>query len=237
MAVIFRALWWIVAQKNGVSALGLQRVLGIGSFDAAWSWLHKFRRLMVIPGRKKLSGVVEIDETFVGGRKSGKRGRGAQGKVLVAIAVEVKGEATGRVRLAIIRNASAKSLRKFIESNVELGSNITTDGWRGYNRLTQWGYSHTIEEKTKSLDGEEILPNVHRIAALLKRWLLGTHQAYVSNEHLAYYLDEFTFRHNRRRSNSRGLLFQTLINQAVTTGPIPYSEIVANPLHKRIRKG
>ena len=237
LTVIFRALWWIVAQKNGVSALGLQRILGIGSFDTAWTWLHKFRRLMVVPGREKLSGVVEVDETFVGGHKAGKRGRGAQGKVLVAIAVEVRGEATGRVRLAILKNASEKSLKHFVTANVATESSLITDGWSGYANARDWGYQHAIETKKMLLDGEEALPNVHRVAALLKRWLLGTHQGYVGNEQLVYYLDEFVFRHNRRRASSRGLLFQTLIKQGVRSEPVPYSKIVANPRPRRVRSG
>lgn len=226
LTTIFRALWWMVAQKNGVSAVGLQRVLGLGSYRTAWTWLHKFRRLMVFPGRDKLSGEVEVDETLVGGKKAGKRGRGAEGKSLVVIAIELMKKGTGRVRLSIIPDASKKSLTKFIKENIEEGSTIITDGWKGYTDISKKGYQHTIEDNTKMLDdGQEVLPNVHRIASLLKRWLLGTHQNFIGEQYLSYYLDEYTFRHNRRKSHSRGLLFQRLIEQAVKHVPIEYKSI------------
>ena len=225
LVIIFRALWWMVAQKNGVSAVGLQRVLGIGSYRTAWAWLHKFRRLMVFPGRNKLSGKIEVDETLVGGKKAGKRGRGAEGKSLVVIAVEIMEKGTGRVRMSLISDASKKSLGKFINDNIEPGSNLITDGWKGYTGILKKGYHHKIEDMTKMLDGEEILPNVHRIASLLKRWLLGTHQNYIGEGYLSYYLDEYTFRYNRRKSNSRGLLFQRLVEQAVLHEPVEYKSI------------
>lgn len=225
LVVIFRALWWMVAQKNGVSAVGIQRVLGLGSYRTAWVWLHKFRRLMVFPGRNKLSGKIEVDETLVGGRRSGKRGRGAEGKLLVVIAVEIMEKGTGRVRMSLISDASKKSLRKFINENIEIGSTLITDGWKGYAGISKSGYQHEIEDKTKLLDGEEILPNVHRIASLLKRWLLGTHQNYIGEQYLSYYLDEYTFRYNRRKSNSRGLLFQRLVEQGVLHEPVEYKVI------------
>jgi len=225
LVIIFRALWWMVAQKNGVSAVGLQRVLGIGSYRTAWTWLHKFRRLMVFPGRGRLTGNVEVDETFVGGKKSGKRGRGAEGKALVVIAVEILEKGSGRVRLSIVPDASHESLVKFISDNIEKGSVVITDGWNGYSGLSAKGYSHKIEEMTKLLEDEEILPNVHRIASLLKRWLLGTHQNYIGEPYLSYYLDEYTFRFNRRKSKSRGLLFQRLIEQGVMHEPVDYKLI------------
>lgn len=225
LVVIFRVLWWMVAQKNGVSAVGIQRVLGLGSYRTAWAWLHKFRRLMVFPGRNKLSGKIEVDETLVGGKRSGKRGRGAEGKSLVVIAVEIMEKGTGRVRMSLISDASKKSLKKFINENIETGSNLITDGWKGYTGISKSGYQHEIEDKTKLLDGEEILPNVHRIASLLKRWLLGTHQNYIGEGYLSYYLDEYTFRYNRRKSNSRGLLFQRLIEQGVLHEPVEYKSI------------
>lgn len=227
LVVIFRALWWIVAQKNGVSAAGLQRVLGIGSYRTAWTWLHKFRHLMVFPGRDKLSGTVEVDETFIGGKKAGKRGRGAEGKSIVVIAVEVLEKGTGRVRMAIVPDGSKQSLRKFITENIEPESTLITDGWSGYKGISRKGYLHNVNDKTILLDNEEILPNVHRIASLLKRWLLGTHQNYVGEQYLSYYLDEFAFRYNRRKSKSRGLLFQRLIEQAVVHEPVDYKLITS----------
>ena len=226
LTIVFRAMWWIIAQKNGVSAKGLQRILGIGSYETAWVWLHKFRRIMVLSNREKLSGRIEIDETLVGGKKSEKRGRGAEGKVLVAIAVEVKEYGTGRVRLSLISDASKKTLNSFIKEQICENSTITTDGWKGYVDIKKMGYVHEISKETILSEGEEVLPNAHRIASLLKRWLLGTHQSYMTKNHLQYYLDEFVFRHNRRKSKSRGLLFYALIKQSVVNKPIEYDELV-----------
>jgi transposase-like protein len=223
--IYFRAIWWIVAQKNGVSATGIKNILGLGSYQTAWEWLQKFRRLMVIPGREKLSGDVEIDETFVGGEKPGKRGRGAEGKDLVVIAVEVKEYGLGRVRLGVIPDASHKSLKKFTQANVEVGSNIMTDGWKAYIKMKALGYRHTVISRKTADDPENFTPNVHLVASLLKRWLLGTHQNFVQKSHLEYYLDEFTFRHNRRKSKSRGLLFETILKQAVSHKPILRAEL------------
>lgn len=228
LTVIFRAMWWIVAQKNGVSAEGLQRILGIGSYETAWTWLHRFRRVMVLADREKLSGMVEVDETLVGGKKSGKRGRGAEGKVLVAIAIEVKEFGVGRVRLSLIKDASRKSLNDFVKKQILNKSKVTTDGWKGYVDIKKMGYEHKVTNKTVLADGEEILPHVHRVASLLKRWLLGTHQSYMNTVHLQYYLDEFVFRHNRRKSKSRGLLFFTLIKQAMLSEPVTYNQISKN---------
>jgi len=143
----------------------------------------------------------------------------------VVIAVEIMEKGTGRVRMLLIPNASKKSLGKFIHENIETGSNLITDGWKGYTGISKKGYHHEIDDKTKILDGEEILPNVHRIASLLKRWLLGTHQNFIGEEYLSYYLDEYTFRYNRRKSNSRGLLFHRLIEQGVLHEPVEYKSI------------
>jgi len=226
LLIWFHAIWWIVAQKNGVSAKGLQKILGLGSYQTAWTWLHKFRRLMVLNGRNKLEGTVEVDEVHVGGKTSGKRGRGAEGKSLVAVAVEVKGRKTGRVRLSKIPDASAKSLKSFIEQNIEPASTIVTDGWLSYSGLDKMGYDHKVQKAVVKEDDEEILPNVHRIASLLKRWLLGTHQSYLNKNKMGYYLDEYVFRYNRRTSNSRGLLFLRLLEQAVNTAPVTYDKVI-----------
>jgi len=226
LLIWFRAIWWMVAQKNGVSAKGLQKILGLGSYQTAWTWLHKFRRLMVISGRNKLQGTVEVDEVFVGGKISGKRGRGAEGKSLIAVAVELNGRKTGRVRLAKIPNASSESLKEFIKNNIKTSSKIITDGWNGYNDLSKIGYIHEKRNSIVTDADEEILPNVHRIASLLKRWLLGTHQSYLNKNKLEYYLDEYVFRYNRRTSKSRGLLFLRLIEQAVISVPVSYKEII-----------
>jgi transposase-like protein len=180
---------------------------------------------MVVPDREKLIGNIEVDETFVGGKKVGKRGRGAEGKTLVLVALEVPKYGTGRVRFGIAPDASGKSLKAFICENIEPGSLVTTDGWKGYWNVSKWGYEHKVEQAILK-ENEEMLPHLHRIAALLKRWLLGTHQNYVSSEKLAYYLDEYTFRHNRRTSKSRGLLFRQLVEQAVNHTPITHREII-----------
>lgn len=222
----FRALWWIVAQKNGVSAQGLKRILGLKSYESAWLMLHKIRSLMVLPGRELLSGKVEVDETFVGGVfHGGKRGRGAEGKICVGVAVEILPTSIGRARLGILPNCGAETLKTFVTDRVALKSQVVTDGWDGYNNAAAWGYTHTVEE-VLVIDGEEILPNVHRVAALLKRWLLGTHQHFCLKGHLQAYLDEFVFRFNRRNSRSRGLLFDTLIKQAVSAQPRFYKDLI-----------
>ncbi len=222
----FRVMWIVVTQKYGTNALGLQRTLGLGSYHTAWEWLHKLRRAMVRPGRERLCGTVEVDETYVGGSKPGKRGRGAQGKALVLIAVEDKGElGFGRIRLGRVEDASGESLLGFIKDNVENGCTVRTDGWSGYNGLESVGYKHVTQEAS-SQSGEEILPLVHRIASLLKRWLLGTYQGAVGMQHLDYYLDEYTFRFNRRTSGSRGKLFYRLVQQAVAIDPVPAKQLV-----------
>lgn len=228
LLVWFHAIWWMVAQKNGVSAKGLQKILGLGSYQTAWTWLHKFRRLMILSSRTKLQGVIEVDEVFVGGKNSGKRGRGSEGKSLIAVAVEVKCRKTGRARLAKIPDASSESLIAFIEANIDPSSTIITDGWPSYNELSERGYQHIVQKATVKDEDEEVLPNVHRIAALLKRWLLGTHQSYLNKNKLEYYLDEYVFRYNRRSSKSRGLLFSRLIEQGVNAEPISYEKIIKN---------
>lgn len=218
----FRAIWWVVSQKNGASAKGIQRVLELGSYQTAWAWLHKLRRAMVRPGRDRLSGVIEVDETYVGGEKPGKRGRGALGKALVAIAVQDKGkQGIGRIRLSVIPDASQKTLSGFVNQCVEPGSTIRTDDWSGYGKLQQAGYTHVVVPSHE-------LKIAHLGISLLKRWLGGTHQGAVSHEHLAYYLDEYTFRFNRRRADHRGLLFYRLLQNAVQIETTTYRGMVKN---------
>jgi transposase-like protein len=223
----FRAMWYVTSQKNGASALGLQRVLGLGGYLTAWSWLHKLRRAMVRPGRERLGGEVEVDETYVGGLAEGPRGRGSQKKALVAIAAQKDGKGIGRIRLARIADASTQSLRAFVEASLAPGTQVVTDGWEAYAGLPQWGYGHSVHVlRGQGADAAtRLLPRVHRVAALLKRWLLGTHQGAVRAQHLDYYLDEFTFRFNRRRSASRGKLFYRLAQQAVAVSPAPYKQL------------
>jgi transposase-like protein len=223
----FRAMYWLASQKNGASALGLQRVLGLGSYKTAWTWLHKFRRAMVRPGRDRLNGRVEVDETYLGGLQEGARGRQTERKSLIVIAAQEDGPGIGRIRMKRITDASALSLTGFVKETIEPGSTVHTDGWLGYDPLQGMGYDHQITFlKGKKKPASELMPRVHRIASLLKRWILGTHQGAVSHEHLEYYLDEFTFRFNRRRSRNRGKLFYRLVQQAVTVAPVPYKSMV-----------
>lgn len=230
----FRAMWWVSSQKTGASAMGLQQVLGLGSYETAWTWLHKLRRAMVRPGRDRLTGTVEVDETYLGGLEEGVRGRRIGKKALIAVAVEEAGAGTGRVRMRRIPDASADSLQAFVEEAVEPGSLLHTDGFLSYDRLEKHGYGHQITFlKGRTESAAELLPRVHRVVSLLKRWLLGTHQGAVSRAHLDYYLDEFTFRFNRRTSRHRGKLFYRLVQQAVAVAPAPYTSLVK---HVRVRR-
>jgi transposase-like protein len=227
LRVIFQAMWYVVCEKNGVSALGLKSILGLGSYETAWAWMHKLRTAMVRPGRDKLSGTVEVDETLVGGEHEGKRGRGAQGRELVLVAVEDTDQGMGRIRLKHIPNASSKTLEEAVTELVAPGSIIRTDGWRGYNTLQQKGFTHRVVTHKSKEPGEDPTPMVHRVASLLKRWLLGTHQGAQNFSHLHYYLDEFTFRFNRRTARSRGLLFLRLVQQALQVDPAPIKTLHA----------
>jgi transposase-like protein len=215
----FEAVWHVTNQKYGASALGMQRTLGLGSYHTAWNWLHKLRRAMGRPGRDRLAGVVEADETYLGGPRSGKGGRGAAGKSLVLVMAQENPQGLGRIRLARVPDASAASLEPAIERAVEPGAVVRTDDWSGYRGLTSSGYGHTVV-RAQAVVGENLLPLANRVASLLKRWLLGTHQGAVRPAHLDYYLDEFTFRFNRRTRRSRGLLFYRLLEQAVAVEPV-----------------
>jgi transposase-like protein len=223
----FRAMWAVTSQKNGASAIGLQRALGLGSYDTAWTWLHKLRRAMVRPGRDRLSGRVEVDETYWGAEEEKVRGRQTENKTLIVIAAQEDGTGIGRIRMRRVADASAESLVPFIEEAVAPGSVVHTDGWIGYEPLKGKGYRHRITFLNEHNEpASELLPRVHLVSSLLKRWLLGTHQGAISREHLDYYLDEFTFRFNRRKSRSRGKLFLRLAEQAVAVGPTPYKAMV-----------
>lgn len=226
----FRAVWWVTSQKNGASALGLQRVLGLGSYETAWTWLHKLRRAMVRPGRDRLSGRVEVDETYVGGEEEGVHGRETYKKALVVIAAEEDGEGIGRIRMRRVPDASGKNLIPFVRDAVEPGSTIHTDDWKAYGGLKKAGYKHKIttlsRRKKKGKSASQLLPRVHRAASLLQRWILGTHQGAPSPDHLDYYLDEFVFRFNRRTSAHRGKLFYRLLQNAVVVEPAPYASLV-----------
>lgn len=228
----FRAMWYVTSQKNGASALGLQRVLDLKSYETAWTWLHKLRRAMVRPERERLSGWVEVDETMVGGEEEGVSGRQTVKKMWVVIAAQVDGPGTGRIRMRVVKDCSAASLHAFIEDSIEPGSVIHTDGWQGYCGLEQKGYRREIAHLNIPKDASKLMPRVHRIASLLKRWLLGTHQGSVAYYYLPYYLDEFTFRFNRRTSKSRGKLFLRLMQNAVSTAPNTYESMVRSAAGK-----
>lgn len=230
----FRAIWWVTSQKTGASALGLQRILGLGSYKTAWAWLHKLRRAMVRPGRDSLSGRVEVDEAYWGSPEEGLHGRKIESKAIIAVAAEEDGRGIGRIRMRRIQDASGESLHPFIMACISPGSVVHTDGWPAYQGIDKLGYKHdvTVIKKRKET-ASELMPRVHRVVSLLKRWLMGTHQGAISNEHLDYYLDEFTFRFNRRTSRSRGKLFYRLLQNAVAIEPAPFQSLVK---HVRGRK-
>ena len=223
----FLAIFFLGRHKTGISALQLQKDLGLGSYKTAWTWLHKLRRAMVRPGRERVTGSIEIDETYVGGLEEGVRGRQTESKVLVVIAAEEDGTGIGRIRMRRIPDASAQSLVPFVEESIEPGTMIHSDGWSAYDAVAARGYRHRVTILTRNKkSASELMPRVHRVASLLKRWLLGTHQGAVSHEHLDYYLDELTFRFNRRKSKNQGKLFYRLAQQAVAVDPVPYKEMV-----------
>jgi hypothetical protein len=235
LTVWFQAAWLVTNEKNGVSALSLQRALDLKRYETSWLLLHKLRRAMVRPGRSLLEGAIEIDETYLGAAVPGKRGRGALGKAIVAVAVE-KGTtgkksrrvASGRVRLARIPDCSASTLNAFVEEVAAPGSVIHTDAWGGYKQLEQLGFTHHVISQSASGDPAHVtMPHVHRVASLLKRWLLGTHQGGGKPRQLDAYLDEFVFRFNRRKSASRGLLFYRLLEQAVQIEHVTHDNIIA----------
>lgn len=231
----FAAIWYLTNQKNGVSALGLRRALGFGSYSTAWAMLHKLRRAMVRTDREPLRGVVEVDEVFLGGPQRGtSRGREKAARLidrrlhtLIAIAVELEEKGGfGRVRLRQIEDKSEVSLIPFICEEIEPGSTVRTDGSPAYRSVARNGYHHeSVVHLGSDTEPHRSMPGVNRVASLLKRWLLGTLQGSVTTKQLAYYLDEFTFRFNRRTSRSRGLLFYRLLEQAVQTSPATYKEI------------
>jgi transposase-like protein len=219
-------MWWVTTQKNGASALGLQHVLGLRRYETAWTMLHKLRRAMVRPGRDLLTGRVEVDECYVGGPEEDLPGRLNLDKTLVVVAAQEEGPGIGRIRMRQIPDASSASLVPFVQGSVAEGSVVHTDGWLGYLPIERKGFVHQITYlKGKREAASELLPRVHLVISLLKRWLMGTHQGAVSHKHLNYYLDEFTFRFNRRKSRSRGKLFFRLAQQAVDVGPVTQYQI------------
>ncbi len=217
-------MWQVTSQKSGVSAFGIQRVLGLGSYKTAWATLHKLRRAMVRPGRDRLMGLVEVDETYWGSEEKGVIGRLTEDKALIIVGVEADGDGIGRVRLRRIPDLTKASLHGFIAQSVQPGSTVRTDDLNAYLGLE--GYVHDREIQRRQTEGEHLLPRVHRVVSLLKRWLLGTHQGAIGHDRLDYYLDEFTFRFNRRKSASRGKLFYRLAQQAVQVDPAPFTTLI-----------
>jgi transposase-like protein len=227
LKIWFHAIWWVTAQKSGVSALNLQNNSGLGSYRSSWLMLHKIRNAMIFENRSILQGDVEVDEAFLGGVRTGKRGRGAEGKELIVIAAEYSGEKrVGRIRIQRISDASAEKLEPFITANIAKGATIHTDGWKGYNGVEKLGYKH-MPRKSATVHPDELLPRINIVTALLKRWLLGTLQGRLDPKHMASYLEEFIFRFNRRTSKSRGLLFQRVLENSINVKPAPYRKIIA----------
>jgi transposase-like protein len=236
--VWFTACWLFATQKDGISAQSLQRTLEISSYQTAWAMLHRLRSVLVRPGRERLTGTVEVDETFIGGEEPGLRGGRAKGKKsLVGVAVEVKEpKGLGRCRMAILTDASAASLHPFVTARVEPGATVITDAWQGYSGINELGYTRARRsQRAARAHGDDpfgLLPGVHRVASLAKRWLLGTHQGSVDEAHLQAYLNEFVFRFNRRTSRSRGLVFHRVLDLAVGHEPVRYRDLILNPQPK-----
>jgi len=227
LKIWFYAIWWVTSQKTGVSALNLQKNLGLGSYRSSWLMLHKIRNAMIFEDRSLLQGDVEVDEAFLGGVRTGKRGRGAEGKELIVIAAEYSGKKrVGRIRIQRIPDASAEKLEPFITANIAKGATVHTDGWSGYNGVEKLGYKH-VPRKSATVHPDELLPRINIVTALLKRWLLGTLQGRLDPKHMSSYLEEFTFRFNRRTSKERGLLFQRVLENSINVKPAPYLKIIA----------
>ena len=233
LATWFLAIYLVTSSKGGISAMELKRQMGFGSYQTAWSWLHKIRKAMVRPERPLLSQRVEADETYVGGPRPGTPGRGAAGKTRVAGAVETgrgqaRGRRLGRLRLAVVPDVSAKSLEGFLAGAVARPASVATDGWSGYAGLAPAGWRHEPLNLSASWgDAALRLPAIHLVFGLAKRWLLGTHHGAVSSKHLPAYLDEFTFRFNRRTAKSISHRFARLIEHAVQIQPTPYRALIA----------
>lgn len=239
LTVWFAVCWQFATAKDGVSALALKRTFQIGSYQTAWAMLHRLRSVLIRPGRDRLTGTVEVDETYFGGEEPGLAGGRAKGKKsLVAVAVErAEPVGYGRCRMAVVTDGSGESLQGFVTDNVESGATVITDGWPSYSGIKRLGYLHQPHsQRAAAARGEDIatlLPGVHRVASLAKRWMLSTHQGRYDDAHLPNYLNEFTFRFNRRRSRSRGLVFYRVLELAVDHDPVRYRQLVADPKAKK----
>ena len=224
----FKAMWFYTSRKTGISAKTLQTLLGFGSYKTAWSWLQKLRQSSVREGREQIFGRIEVDEAYIGGVEvGGKRGRGGEKKTPIIVAVERIGNATGRIRIEAISDCSSKSLLPFITKHIESGSEIITDGWKGYSDLEEKSYIHsTIFGKSEELKSSSTLKGVHLVISLFKRFILGTYHDRVESKYLQKYLDEFVFRYNRRKSRWVGKKFMRIVQQAVGTNFMPVKEII-----------
>jgi len=221
----FKAMWWFTTRKSGVNAVNLKDLLGLGSYQTAWSWLHKLRRCTIRQGRERLSGDVEVDEFVIGGQQPGKRGRGAEGKTIVVAAVEKKGKKLGRIRLQVVPNCTGNVLEQFVSINITPGSTTITDGWKGYHFLDDSSYTHHQIVASHTSEKDSVLPGVHLVASLVKRLILGTFQGRFGPEHLQSYLDEYVFRFNRRTSRSIGKKFMRIAQQITASTKTIYNQI------------
>jgi hypothetical protein len=234
MTVWFRAVWEFATPKTGVSAAHLRRMLPVNSYQTMWAMLSRLRSVVSTLDREPLSGRVEVDETLVGGPRSGRAGRGALGKTLLAGAIEVSASGWGRARLGVIPDASADSLRAFARANIAPGSTVVTDAWASYPSALE-GYTHEPVNVSASGDpAHESLPAVHRLFALFKNMLAGAYMGGGSPDHLPGYADEFVFRFNRRHSRKRGMLFLRLLQRAVAAEPVTYRDLVRTPRPKQV---
>jgi transposase-like protein len=219
----FLAAWLVATHRNGISARQLGLQLGLGSYKTAWLLLRKLRHAMVDPGREPLAGLVEVDETSLPFRAKGepaRPGRSHDGKLLVAGAVEIRGEGPGRVRLVAIEDYSAATLTTFVAGNVASGGTVVSDGWSGYKRLKDVKHEPTVVGDTPA---HLVLPWIHRVFANAKRWALGVYHG-LRPDHLQAYLDEFVFRFNRRRTPAAA--FERLLGLAVALQPAPYQMLI-----------
>ena len=224
----FWAGYLMTIANTGVSAVSLQRQLGLSRYETAWMMLHKLRRAMVNAERTKLAGEVEVDEFELGGVEPGRKGGRQKGKAVRAvIAAEVRGAGTGRIRVKVIPDATSDTLTGFITDNVETGAVVHTDGWPSYIKIGRKGYTHRPRSQLKAKhdgDTDPVMPRAHRAISNLKAWHHGTHR-WVSPEHTQAYLDEYVFRHNRR--NSPQAAFQTLLGLSSAHEPVTQKQIIA----------
>lgn len=225
----FWAAYLMTTDTRGISALLLQRQLGMTRYETAWMMLHKFRRAMVNVGREPLRGDVEIDDTWVGGPQAGLRGsRQLRGRkaALVIVAVEKRGRASGRARMAVIPDFKKTTLGAFIKENIAPGSTIYTDGLKTFAGLPEAGFRHIARTQPLRSDlrkgAKSAVPLADQAIGNLQQWLIGTYHG-VSRDQLQVYLDEFVFRHNRRKQPMAA--FQTLLGLGTGTIPTPYDRI------------